>query len=139
MIKKQKKFRPRIKVDKKPNYKRALAKICIIYINSTQNNTILTGTNIEGLLISTKSQGSVVKKKKGKKSIGYSANLTGELLGSLLREKGYVLCQVRIKGFGAGREQALQGILSSGLRVGEIIDLTKIPHNGCRPRKARRI
>ena len=136
-MKKQKKLKPNL--DRKHNYELALKRICIIHINSTQNNTILTGTNIEGLLICTKSQGFVLKTKKGKKSVAYGALLTGELVGSLLIEKGFKLCQIRVKGFGAGREQALQGIRSSGLKVGEIIDLTKIPHNGCRPRKARRI
>jgi small subunit ribosomal protein S11 len=117
-------------VDKKVRRKLGFAKICIVHINSTQNNTILTGTDKNGSVIVTKSQGCVAKKR-GKRSVGFGANMTGELIGSLLL--------VRLKGFGSGREQALSGLHSSGLRIVEILDITKIPHNGCRPRKARRI
>jgi small subunit ribosomal protein S11 len=136
----KKKFSKKIQkgVDKKVRRKLGFAKICIVHINSTQNNTILTGTDKNGSVIVTKSQGCVAKKR-GKRSVGFGANMTGELIGSLLLEKGFAISQVRLKGFGSGREQALSGLHSSGLRIVEILDITKIPHNGCRPRKARRI
>ena len=140
MVLQKKKFSKKIQkgVDKRIKGKLGSNKICIVHINSTQNNTILTGTDRNGVVISTKSQGCVAKKR-GKRSVAFGANMTGELMGSLLLEKGFIISQVRLKGFGSGREQALSGLHSSGLRVGEIVDITKIPHNGCRPRKARRI
>tara|TARA_B100000787_G_C16180103_1_gene291303 strand:+ start:745 stop:1116 length:372 start_codon:yes stop_codon:yes gene_type:complete len=112
---------------------------CIININSTQNNTILTATNFLGKVISSRTKGILLKSKKGKKAVPQGALLAGESLGSFLREKGYTFSQVRIKGFGSGRENAVQGILSAGLQIREILDITKIPHNGCRPKKSRRI
>lgn len=112
--------------------------MCIIHINSTQNNTILTASNLDKQVISSKSMG-LVAKKRGKRSVPNGALLTGESLGNLLIEKGFVSSQIRIKGFGSGRESAIQGLLSSGLQVNEIIDVTQMPHNGCRPPKRRRI
>ena len=112
--------------------------ICIIRINATQNNTILTATDLNKGVISTMSMG-LQKSKRGKKSVPHGALLTGESLGSLLLEKGFKTAQIHIKGFGNGRENAIQGLLSSGLNIMEILDITQVPHNGCRPPKRRRI
>jgi len=65
--------------------------------------------------------------------------MTGNHIGSVLLKKGFKIAQILIKGFGSGRESAVQGILQSNLKIGEIIDVTPTPHNGCRPRKSRRI
>jgi small subunit ribosomal protein S11 len=118
--------------------KNNLKDICIIHINSTQNNTILTASNLDNQVISTKTMG-LSTKKRGKRSVPNGALLTGESLGSLLVDKGYSLIQIRIKGFGSGRENAIQGLITSGLKVAEILDITQVPHNGCRPPKRRRI
>lgn len=118
--------------------KNKIKDICIIHINSTQNNTILTASNLDKQVLSSKSMG-LVAKKRGKRSVPNGALLTGEALGSFLIEKGYSTVQIRIKGFGSGRENAIQGLLSTGLQVAEIIDITQMPHNGCRPPKRRRI
>ena len=113
--------------------------ICIIRINATQNNTILTATNLSKSVISTMSMGLFMKSKRGKKSVPHGALLTGEFMGSLLLDKGFKTAQIHIKGFGNGRENAIQGLLSSGLNIMEILDITQVPHNGCRPPKRRRI
>jgi len=112
---------------------------CIIHINSTQNNTILTATDLKGQLLKTSSVGSVLKSKRGKRSVPQGALLSGEFLGSFLIDNGFSTGQIRIKGFGVGREKAVQGLLGSGLQIIDILDITRVPHNGCRPRKIRRI
>ena len=90
--------------------------ICIIRINATQNNTILTATNLSKSVISTMSMGLFMKSKRGKKSVPHGALLTGESMGSLL-DKGFKQHKF-IKGFGNGRENAIQGLLS-GLNIME--------------------
>lgn len=112
---------------------------CCIHINSTRNNTILTATNNKGAVIATKTIGNVLKSKRGKRSVPQGALLSGEVLGSLLLERGFLKSFVKVKGFGNGRENAIQGLISSGLDITQIVDITTYPHNGCRARKARRI
>ena len=113
--------------------------LCIVHVNSTVNNTIVTATNIDGQVIASKSVGSSLKSKRGKRSVPQGSLLSGELIGSLLKEKGFTSTQIRIKGFGGGRENAVQGLISSGINIVEILDITRAPHNGCRPKKVRRI
>ena len=112
---------------------------CCIHINSTRNNTILTATNNKGAVIATKTIGNVLKSKRGKRSVPQGALLSGEALGTLLLERGFLQSFVKVKGFGNGRENAIQGLISSGLDITQIVDITTYPHNGCRARKARRI
>jgi small subunit ribosomal protein S11 len=111
---------------------------CIIHINSTLNNTILVAMDGKKKTITVRSLGNVVKKR-GKRSVSNGALLVGESIAKTLLEKGYTECQLLVKGFGSGRESAIQGISSSNLGVSEIIDITRVPHNGCRPPKRRRI
>ena len=118
--------------------KNNLRDFCIVHINSTQNNTILTASGLDNQVISTKSMG-LFTKKRGKRSVPNGALLTGEALGTFLLDKGIYSIQIRIKGFGSGRENAIQGLVSSGLKVVSILDITQVPHNGCRSRKRRRI
>ena len=118
--------------------KKELSKICIIYINATQNNTIITVTNIDNVVLTTVSQG-IFQTKRGKRSVPQGSLMAGNHIGSFSTKKGFKIAQILIKGFGSGRESAVQGILQSNLKIGEIIDVTPIPHNGCRPRKSRRI
>lgn len=113
--------------------------LCIVHINSTVNNTIVTATDISGKVIGSRSVGSSLKSKRGKRSVPQGSLLSGELIGSFLKEKGFYTTQVRIKGFGGGRESAVQGLISSGINIIEILDITRAPHNGCRPKKIRRI
>lgn len=113
-------------------------KSCIIHINSTLNNTILLATNLDKKTLAIKSLGNVIKKR-GKRSVANGALLAGESLSKILTERGYTSCQVLVKGFGSGRESAIQGISSTSLKVSDIIDITRTPHNGCRPPKRRRI
>ena len=113
--------------------------LCIVHVNSTVNNTIVTATDVNGKVLSSRSVGSSLKSKRGKRSVPQGSLLSGEIVGSFLKEKGFTTTQVRIKGFGGGRDSAIQGLISSGIDIVEILDITRAPHNGCRPKKVRRI
>ncbi len=113
--------------------------IAIININSTQNNTILLAKDIMGKHIISSSVGLALKKKRGKRSVASGAQTSSEIISSKLIELGYSKVYIKVKGFGRGRESALFGIASSGLAIEQLMDITPIPHNGCRKKKARRI
>jgi small subunit ribosomal protein S11 len=113
--------------------------IAIITINSTQNNTILLAKDIDGKQIASTSLGLALKKKRGKRSVASGAQLSSEILATKLIELGYSKLYVKVKGFGRGRESALFGFASSGLIIEQLMDVTPIPHNGCRQKKSRRI
>jgi small subunit ribosomal protein S11 len=114
-------------------------KIAIITINSTQNNTILLAKDISGKYIMKSSAGLALKKKRGKRSVASGAQISSELISSKLLELDYSKVYIKVKGFGRGRESALFGFASSGLIIEEVMDVTPIPHNGCRQKKARRL
>ena len=111
----------------------------IVNINSTQNNTILLAKDIMGNFIAKSSVGLALKKKRGKRSVASGAQISSEILSTKLLELGYSKIYIKVKGFGRGRESALFGFSSSDLVIEQIIDVTPMPHNGCRPKKSRRI
>jgi small subunit ribosomal protein S11 len=113
--------------------------LAIITINSTQNNTILLAKDIMGTFIAKSSLGLALKKKRGKRSVASGAQISSEIITNKLIELGYSKICIKVKGFGRGRESALFGFSSSDLIIEQIMDVTPIPHNGCRPKKARRI
>jgi small subunit ribosomal protein S11 len=112
---------------------------CIIHINSTQNNTIITATDFLGQVLFSQSKGYQPQNKGGKKSVAMAAAIVASNISNLLMSKGYINSQIKVKGFGIGRERALRAILNSDIKICEIIDITKSPHNGCRPKKQRRV
>ena len=77
--------------------------------------------------------------KGSRKSTPFAAQIAAERAGSMAKELGMVNLEVRVKGPGAGREAAVRALMPSGLKVSSIMDLTPIPHNGCRPPKRRRV
>ena len=111
----------------------------IVSINSTANNTIMLAKDTKNHILAMSSLGLALKKKRGKKSVASGAQLSSENIVSKLIELGYSKISLRIKGFGRGRESALFGFSSSGLIIEDILDVTPIPHNGCRLKKSRRI
>jgi small subunit ribosomal protein S11 len=113
--------------------------LAIITINSTQTNTILLAKDIMGTFIAKSSLGLALKKKRGKRSVASGAQISSEIITNKLIELGYSKICIKVKGFGRGRESALFGFSSSELIIEQIMDVTPIPHNGCRPKKARRI
>lgn len=110
----------------------ALAKI-----KATYNNTHITICLDNGKLIS---HCSVGKLKSGvKKSTSYGAQMAAKDAAEKARLRGVRYVNVEVKGFGPGREVSIKGIRGGGLSIHKIIDNTPIPHNGCRPRKKRRL
>tara|TARA_B100000686_G_C16449320_1_gene791198 strand:+ start:92 stop:472 length:381 start_codon:yes stop_codon:yes gene_type:complete len=108
------------------------------YIKSTFNNTVITLTDKYGNTISWASSG-VVGFKGSRKNTPFAAAQAAEKAAQDAISKGLMKIEVRIKGPGGGRESAVRALQSSGLEITSIMDLTPIPHNGCRPPKKRRV
>jgi small subunit ribosomal protein S11 len=110
----------------------------IAHVNSTFNNTIITITDAQGNSIAWSSAGAQGFKG-SRKSTPYAAQVAGEVVGRAAMEHGMKTLEVEVKGPGSGRESALRALQSVGFTITAIRDVTPIPHNGCRPRKRRRV
>ena len=109
-----------------------------MYVKSTFNNTLVTFTDLNGQVIAWSSTGTAGFKGT-RKSTPYAATTTIEDAVRKARERGLSSVEVFIKGPGPGRDAALRVLRSPGLNVSMIADITPIPHNGCRPKKPRRV
>ena len=110
----------------------------IAYVQSTFNNTIISIADTNGNVISWASAGQ--KGFKGsRKSTPYAAQLAAEDAGKKASEHGVKTVDIQVQGPGSGRESALRALQTIGFQVNSIRDVTPIPHNGCRPRKRRRV
>ncbi len=109
-----------------------------VFIQATFNNTIVTVTDLKGNALSWSSAGSLGFKG-AKKSTPYAAQTTAEEAVKKALDMGLQDVHVYVKGPGVGRESAIRSLGTLGLRVRTITDITPIPHNGCRPRKSRRV
>lgn len=110
----------------------------VAHVNSTFNNTKVTITDAQGNAISWSSSGAHGFKG-SRKSTPYAAQVTAEDAGKKAAEHGMKTLEVWVKGPGAGRESALRALQSVGFVITAIRDVTAVPHNGCRPRKRRRV
>ncbi|RMG42768.1 MAG: 30S ribosomal protein S11 [Candidatus Dadabacteria bacterium] len=110
----------------------------IAHIHATFNNTIVTITDPTGAVLSW-SSGGCNGFKGSRKSTPFAAQVAGEVAANKAKEYGVRSVSVLVKGPGAGRESALRAIAAAGLSVTSIKDVTPVPHNGCRPRKSRRV
>ncbi len=110
----------------------------VAHINSTFNNTMITITDIKGNVISWSSAG-MQGFKGSRKSTPYAAQIAAEDAGKKAQEHGIKSLEVNVKGPGSGRESALRALHALGIAITTIRDVTPIPHNGCRPRKRRRV
>ncbi|MEQ8850743.1 MAG: 30S ribosomal protein S11 [Phycisphaerales bacterium] len=110
----------------------------IAHIKATFNNTIVTLTDVNGETLCWDSAGTIGFKG-SRKSTPFAATRAGENCGQKARRMGMVEIEVHLKGAGAGREAAINGLTSTGLKVTALEDHTPVPHNGCRPRKKRRV
>ncbi len=108
------------------------------YIQCTFNNTIVTITDPEGEVLAWSSAGASGFKG-SRKSTPFAAQTASENAVAKSKNFGLEKVNVFIKGIGPGREQAIRGLQAGGVNVESITDVTPIPHNGCRPRKARRV
>jgi small subunit ribosomal protein S11 len=109
-----------------------------VYIQATFNNTIVTITDLKGNAISWASAGAL-NFKGAKKSTPFAAQTTAETAAKKAMDLGLREVNIFVKGPGVGRESAIRSLGGLGLRVKSIQDVTPIPHNGCRPRKTRRV
>ena len=110
----------------------------VAHVNATFNNTMITIADAQGNAISWSSAG--VKGFKGsRKSTPFAAQTAAEDAGRKAQEHGMKNLEVEVCGPGSGRESALRALQSIGFTITAIRDVTPIPHNGCRPRKRRRV
>ena len=110
----------------------------VAHVAATFNNTIITITDQQGNAIAWSSSG-LQGFKGSRKSTPYAAQVAAEDAGKKAMEHGMRTLEVEVKGPGAGRESALRALQAVGFSITSIRDVTPIPHNGCRPRKRRRV
>lgn len=110
----------------------------VAHVNATFNNTTITIADVQGNAIAWSSAGSQGFKG-SRKSTPYAAQVAGEDAGRKAMEHGMKTLEVQVKGPGSGRESALRALQAVGFTITSIRDVTPIPHNGCRPRKRRRV
>ncbi|MBE0448291.1 MAG: 30S ribosomal protein S11 [Actinobacteria bacterium] len=108
------------------------------HIQSTFNNTLITITDQQGNTIAWQSAGTSGFKG-SRKSTPFAAQVAAEAVAKKAQEHGMKRVDVYVKGPGAGRETAIRTLQANGLEVAGITDVTPVPHNGCRPRKRRRV
>ena len=110
----------------------------IAHIQATFNNTLITIADPEGNVVSWSSAGRIGFKG-SRKGTPFAAQVAGQNAAHGAREVGMRSIEVQVTGPGGGRESAIRALGSSGLAIKSIRDVTPIPHNGCRPRKRRRV
>jgi small subunit ribosomal protein S11 len=124
---------PRVKRRERKNITSGVA-----HVSATFNNTMITVTDAQGNAISWSSAGSQGFKG-SRKSTPYAAQVAAEDAGRKAMEHGVKTLEIQVKGPGSGRESALRSLQAVGFTITSIRDVTPIPHNGCRPRKRRRV
>ncbi len=110
----------------------------VAHIRATFNNTLITITDLSGNVISWSSAGAQGFKG-SRKSTPFAAQVAAEKAAIKAKEMGMRKLEVHVKGPGAGRESAIRSLQTVGMEISVIRDRTPIPHNGCRPRKRRRV
>ncbi len=127
------KDRQRVKKRVKKNISSGVA-----HVNATFNNTMITIADAQGNAISWSSAGTMGFKG-SRKSTPYAAQVAAEDAGKKAAEHGMQTLEVLVKGPGSGRESALRALQAAGFTITSIQDVSPIAHNGCRPRKKRRV
>jgi small subunit ribosomal protein S11 len=110
----------------------------VAHVSATFNNTMITIADAQGNVIAWSSSGSQGFKG-SRKSTPFAAQVAAEQAGRKAAEHGMKSLEVQVKGPGSGRESALRALQAVGFQITSIRDVTPIPHNGCRPRKRRRV
>jgi len=110
----------------------------IVHVKATFNNTLVTITDSNGDVLVRESAGTSGFKG-SRKSTPFAATRAAESAAGKARKMGLLEVEVRVKGPGSGRESAVTALQAAGLKIISIEDITPIPHNGCRPRKKRRV
>ena len=110
----------------------------VVHIHASYNNTIVSIADASGDIIAWSTAGSSGFKG-ARKSTPYAAQVAAEKAVEKVKSYGLEKVSVKIKGIGPGREQAIRGLYIGGLDITAIIDVTPVPHNGCRRRRVRRV
>jgi small subunit ribosomal protein S11 len=110
----------------------------LAHVNASFNNTMITITDVQGNSIAWSSAGSQGFKG-SRKSTPFAAQVAAEDCARKAKEHGVKNLEVEVKGPGSGRESALRALQAAGFQIASIRDVSPIPHNGCRPRKRRRV
>lgn len=110
----------------------------IAYVSASFNNTIVAITDMQGGVLAWSSAGACGFKG-SRKSTPYAAQVTAEKVGLIAKEYGIKNLELYVKGPGPGRESAGRSFNALGFRITSVTDKTPLPHNGCRPRKKRRV
>jgi small subunit ribosomal protein S11 len=110
----------------------------VVHIQASFNNTLITISDPEGDVISWSSAGRIGFKG-SRKGTPFAAQVAAQNAAQAARDVGMRTVDVQVKGPGGGRESAIRALSASGINVKSIRDVTPIPHNGCRPRKRRRV
>ncbi|MDD4271809.1 MAG: 30S ribosomal protein S11 [Patescibacteria group bacterium] len=133
------------KEDRKTNKKKGRKKktdkrvpVGVAHVKATYNNTIVALTDLSGNVLSWSSAG-MAGFKGPKKSTPYAAQIITRIAVEKAKEYGLNEVSVMVKGVGTGRESAIRALNANGLIITSIKDITPIPHNGCRPKKPRRV
>lgn len=124
------------KVQKKKVKKNISTGIC--HIQASFNNTIVTFTDTQGNALAWASAGQLGFRG-SKKSTPFAAQTASMEAAKRAMEHGLKVCEVRVKGPGAGRENAIRALVQAGLKITSVADRSPIPHNGCRAPKRRRV
>jgi small subunit ribosomal protein S11 len=117
---------------------RRVSSQAIATIKATFNNTVISITDLNGDVLCWASAGTIGFKG-SRKSTPFAAQRTAESAAEKAQKMGVRQIEVRIKGPGSGRESAIRALQAAGLEIKAIEDVTPLPHNGCRPRKRRRV
>ena len=110
----------------------------VVHIKATFNNTLITITDVNGDVVC-RDSGGTVGFKGSRKSTHFAAQRAAEKCARVAMRNGVREVEVQVKGPGGGRESGISALQQAGLRISSIEDVTPIPHNGCRPRKRRRV
>ena len=110
----------------------------VAHVHATFNNTIVSITDPQGKILCWTSAGTSGFKG-SRKSTPFAASIAAREAGKKAREHGIGELKVRLKGPGAGKESAVRSLRAEGFRIAGIVDITPTPHNGCRPKKRRRV
>ena len=110
----------------------------VAHIKASFNNTIITITDVSGETLCWDSAGTIGFKG-SRKSTPFAAQRAAEKCANTAKKFGVVEVEVRVKGAGSGRESAITALQAAGMRISSIEDVTALPHNGCRPKKRRRV
>lgn len=128
---------PATETKKKAKVRKNVGK-ATVHVKASFNNTIITVTDSAGHVIAWDSAGTIGYKG-SRKSTPYAAQRAAEKVADKVKKMGVHELEVLVRGPGSGRESAIRALANSGIEVKTIEDVTPLPHNGCRPRKRRRV